>query len=134
MLARIENTILAIVNGSLTVAFVQALVAGAMYTILGVPAPVIWASVTFVVALIPVFGTFLVWGPLALFLLVSGSWIKAAILLGWGILVVAGIGQCALSPSVETAFACIRFPHFRDFGRHLGIRAHGRDPWASQSR
>jgi predicted PurR-regulated permease PerM len=91
MLDRIESTILAIVNGSLTVAFVQSLLAGVMYTVLGVPAPMIWASVTFIVAIIPVFGTFMVWGPIALFLLVFGSWIKALILIGWGMLVVGTI-------------------------------------------
>jgi len=44
------HTILAIVNGSLTVALVQALLAGVMYAALGVPAAVIWAGATFIVA------------------------------------------------------------------------------------
>ncbi|MEO8373437.1 MAG: AI-2E family transporter [Candidatus Solibacter sp.] len=85
---RIQNTILAIVNGSLTVAFAQALLAGLMYTILGVPAAAIWGCATFIVALVPMFGTVLVWGPVALFLLLSGSWIKAVILVAWGALAV----------------------------------------------
>jgi hypothetical protein len=34
-----------------------------MYAVLGVPAAVIWAGATFIVALIPIFGTFMVWGP-----------------------------------------------------------------------
>ena len=88
---RIEDTILAIVNGSLTVAFVQALLAGVMYTALGVPASVIWACATFIVALIPIFGTFMVWGPVAVFLLLSGSWVKAVILVAWGGLAVSTI-------------------------------------------
>ena len=91
MARRIEDTILAIVNGSLTVAFVQALLAGVMYTALGVPASVIWACVTFIVALIPVFGTFMVWGPVAVFLALTGSWVKAVILVAWGGLVVSTI-------------------------------------------
>ena len=88
---RIEDTILAIVNGSITVAFVQALLAGVMYTALGVPASVIWACATFIVALIPVFGTFMVWGPVAVFLALSGSWVKAVILIAWGALLVSTI-------------------------------------------
>lgn len=55
---RIADTILAIVNGSLTVAFVQAL---------------------------------LVWGPVALFLVLTGSWLKAIILIAWGGLAVSTI-------------------------------------------
>jgi len=89
--SRIEDTILAIVNGSLIVAFVQALLAGLMYTVLGVPSAVIWGCATFVAALIPMFGTFLVWGPVAIFLLLSGSWVKALILVVWGGLVVGSI-------------------------------------------
>jgi predicted PurR-regulated permease PerM len=91
MLTRVEETIRAIVNGSLAVAFIQAMLAGLMYAALSVPAPALWASVTFIVALIPVGGTFLVWGPVALVLLLSGSWIKASILVGWGILAVGTI-------------------------------------------
>jgi predicted PurR-regulated permease PerM len=89
--SRIEDTILAIVNGSLTVAFVQALLAGVMYTALGVPASVIWGCATFIAALIPMFGTFMVWGPMAVFLVLSGSWVKAIILVVWGGLVVSSI-------------------------------------------
>jgi predicted PurR-regulated permease PerM len=91
MLSRIEDTILATVNGSLVVAFAQAVLAGVMYMALGVPASMIWAAATFIVALVPVFGTVLVWGPVALYLLISGSWIKAIILAGWGMLAVGTI-------------------------------------------
>ncbi|HUQ93313.1 MAG TPA: AI-2E family transporter [Bryobacteraceae bacterium] len=91
LFARTKDTLLAIVNGSIIVAFVQAMLAGVMYTALGVPLAAIWASLTFVVALIPVFGTFMVWGPVAAFLLLSGSWGKAAILVGWGALAVGTI-------------------------------------------
>ena len=91
MFARVEDTIMAIVNGSLTVAFVQALLAGAMYAALGVPAAVIWAAFTFIAALVPMFGTVMVWGPVAVYLLLSGSWIKAVILVGWGMLAVGTI-------------------------------------------
>ena len=88
---RIADTILAIVNGSLTVALVQAVLAGGMYAALGVPAAVIWAGATFIVALIPMFGTFMVWGPVALFLVLTGSWLKALILVAWGGLAVSTI-------------------------------------------
>jgi predicted PurR-regulated permease PerM len=91
LLSRIEDTILATVNGSLAVAFIQALLAGVMYLALGVPAAMVWASVTFIVALVPMFGTFMVWGPVSVYLLISGSWVKALILVGWGMLAVGMI-------------------------------------------
>jgi predicted PurR-regulated permease PerM len=91
MFARIGNTILATVNGSITVALVQSVLAGVMYTILGVPAAVLWSAATFIVALIPLFGTFMVWGPIAAYLALSGSWVKAMVLIGWGLLAISTI-------------------------------------------
>jgi predicted PurR-regulated permease PerM len=70
---------------------VQALLAGVMYAVLGVPAAVIWAGATFIVALIPIFGTFMVWGPVAVFLVLTGGWLKAIILVAWGSLAVSTI-------------------------------------------
>ena len=91
MFERVGNAITATVNGSLTVALVQAVLAGSVYAILGVPASVLWGAVTFITALIPVLGTFLVWAPIAIFLALSGSVGKALFLAGWGGLVVGSI-------------------------------------------
>lgn len=81
---QITQTLRATVNGSLTVGAVQAVLAGAMYGFLGVPGSVLWAALTFFAALIPIFGTSLIWGPIAIYLLLIGSWGKALVLLAWG--------------------------------------------------
>jgi predicted PurR-regulated permease PerM len=91
MFDRITNTITATVNGSLTVALVQAILAGVVYLILGVPAAVLWGAVTFLMALVPVAGTFLVWAPIALFLGMTGSVGKALFLVAWGGVVVGSV-------------------------------------------
>ncbi len=91
LFARVGNTIHATVNGSLTVALVQALLAGAMYWALGVPVPALWGAATFIAALVPVFGTVLIWGPVALYLALGVSVIKALVLVGWGMLAVGTI-------------------------------------------
>ncbi len=57
LFASVGNTIHATVNGSLTVALVQAVLAGSMYWALGVPVPALWGAATFIAALVPVFGT-----------------------------------------------------------------------------
>jgi predicted PurR-regulated permease PerM len=88
---RIADTILATVNGSLTVGLVQALLATLMYTILGVPAAMLWGAATFIMALVPVFGTFTIWGPIAVYLALTGSWVKALVLVGWGALAIGTI-------------------------------------------
>ncbi len=91
MFERVGSTIAATVNGSLTVALVQAILAGVVYLLLGVPGAVLWGSVTFLMALVPVLGTFLVWSPIALWLALTGSLAKAAFLIGWGGLVVGSV-------------------------------------------
>ncbi|MEO8051805.1 MAG: AI-2E family transporter [Acidobacteriota bacterium] len=91
MFTRISNTIHATVNGSLTVALAQSILGGIMYSILGVPTPMIWGVATFFTALVPVFGTFTVWGPIAAYLALSGCWIKALILITWGLVAIGTI-------------------------------------------
>jgi predicted PurR-regulated permease PerM len=59
--------------------------------ILGVPGAVLWGAVTFITALVPVLGTFLVWAPIALYLAVTGSLAKALFLVIWGALVVGSV-------------------------------------------
>jgi predicted PurR-regulated permease PerM len=91
MFGQLAKTIRATVNGSLFVGLIQAILAGIMYALLGVPAAVIWAAVTFLAALIPMFGTMLVWAPVALYLALTGSLVKALILIAWSALVVGTI-------------------------------------------
>lgn len=88
---RIYDTIYATVYGSLVVALVQGALGGLMFWILGLPAPLLWGTVMAVLAIVPMAGTFLVWLPAALFLLLEGSWIKAVILLCWGALAISTI-------------------------------------------
>jgi len=91
VLSRINSSMVATVNGSLTVAFVQSGMAGLMYVILGIHGAVLWALMTFFTALIPTFGTFMVWGPIAGYLFLTGSATKAVILVAFGMLAISTI-------------------------------------------
>jgi predicted PurR-regulated permease PerM len=91
LFSRVGDSINATVTGSLTVALVQATLAGIVYLILGVPGAVLWAAATFIMALVPVLGTFLVWSPIALYLAMSGHTGKAIFLLIWGMAVVGSV-------------------------------------------
>ncbi|MBM4443303.1 MAG: AI-2E family transporter [Candidatus Rokubacteria bacterium] len=84
VLRYVTDTIHATIFGSLTVAAVQGFMGGLMFWLLGLPAPVLWGTVMAVLATIPVTGTFLVWGPAAIYLATSGAWGKALILVVWG--------------------------------------------------
>jgi len=88
---RIGDTIYATVYGTLVVASVQGLLGGLMFWWLGLPAPWLWGLVMALLAIVPVLGTFVVWIPAALFLVLQGRWISALILALWGMLVVGTI-------------------------------------------
>lgn len=91
LLARLADTILATALGRLTIAAVQGVLAGLAFWVLGVPGIILWAFTLSACAMIPAFGSFLVWGPVAIYLGLSGHWGKAALLAIWGSLIVSTI-------------------------------------------
>jgi len=59
--------------------------------VLGVPGVILWAAALMAFAMIPAFGAFLVWGPIAIYLGLTGHWGKAALLAVWGGVIVSTI-------------------------------------------
>jgi predicted PurR-regulated permease PerM len=91
LLTRVGDAIYATALGRLTVAGVQGVLAGLAFWVLGVPGIILWAFTTAVMAMIPGFGAFLVWGPIAVYLGLSGHWGKALLLAIWGGVIVSTI-------------------------------------------
>ncbi|GGG82168.1 AI-2E family transporter [Edaphobacter dinghuensis] len=91
LLDRVGDTIYATALGRLAVAGVQGVLAGLAFWVLGVPGIILWSFSTALFAMIPAFGAFLVWGPIAIYLGISGHWGKAALLAIWGGVVVSTI-------------------------------------------
>ncbi len=91
LLDRVGDTILATALGRLTIATVQGVLAGLAFWVLGVPGVILWAFTLTVCAMIPGFGSFLVWGPVAIYLGLTGHWGKAALLAIWGAFIVSTI-------------------------------------------
>src|SRR4029453_9443592 len=85
----VENTIIGTVYGGLVVAAVQGTFVGLALWVLGIPSPVLWGVVASFFALLPLIGTAAVWLPASLYLLATGSWVKAVILAIWGLFIVA---------------------------------------------
>jgi predicted PurR-regulated permease PerM len=77
--------------GVVVVAFIQGALGGAMFVVLGIPAPILWAAVMALFAMIPMVGTAAIWLPASILLLVSGKVAKAIVLALWGALVVSTI-------------------------------------------
>jgi len=87
--ARVADTIRAIVFGTVSCAFVQGTLGGLMFWWLGLPAPIVWGLVMSLLAMVPLLGAFLVWAPTSIYLAMSGRWLAAAILAGWGGIVIS---------------------------------------------
>ena len=86
---QINDTFAAVIRGQLLTSLTQAVVAGIAFWILGVPAPLFFAAMSFLVALIPVVGASGIWLPLVLFLVISEQYTKAVILFVFGTLVIS---------------------------------------------
>lgn len=88
---RVSQTMYASLYGSIAVKAVQGLLGGLAFWILGLPAPVLSGAAMSLCAILPLFGTALVWGPAAVWLALNGSWVKALVLAVWGTLVIGQI-------------------------------------------
>jgi len=84
-------TIRAILKGSFVVAVVQGALGGLIFWLLGIRAPLVWGAGMAVLSLLPVVGTSLIWVPVAVYLIVSGSIWQGILLLAYGLLVIETI-------------------------------------------
>jgi len=91
MVQRVNETICATVYGSFVVAAIQGAILGATFWILGLPAPFLWGVIMACLALAPLAGAIVVWGPAAAFLALDGSWGKATLLVVSGVFVIVVI-------------------------------------------
>jgi predicted PurR-regulated permease PerM len=94
---RTREVIGATVNGVLVIAAIQGTLGTIIFWILGLPSPLLWGVVMFFLSMIPMAGAFLVWAPAAIYLALTAQYVKAALLVGWGVLVIGTIDN-VLSP------------------------------------
>ena len=70
--------------GGLAVAAAQGLLTGLAFWALGISSPIFWGMAAAIFSFVPIIGTTIIWLPAAIFLIISGSWIKGLILIGFG--------------------------------------------------
>ncbi len=88
---QLSDTFSATLRGQLFTAMAQAAALGVIFWLLGLPLPVFFAALTFLSAMIPVFGAAAVWVPFAVYLGVGQEWGRMAILLVMGTFIISGI-------------------------------------------
>jgi len=97
--AEIDAVTWAVLAGHVFIAIVQGVVAGIGLFVAGVPSAIFWTAVMVVLALLPVIGAFMVWGPAALWLAATGDVAAAVALAIYGTIVV-GVTDDYLRPIV----------------------------------
>lgn len=97
LLDRFTVAVRAIVKGSIVVALVQGALGGLVFWLLDIRAPVLWGAVMAVFSLLPVMGTSLIWGPVAVYLLVTGQFWQGLVLITFGVLII-GLVDNVLRP------------------------------------
>jgi predicted PurR-regulated permease PerM len=85
---RFTSVIRATVKGNLLVAIVQGALGGLAFWWLGVGAAILWAAVMAFLSLLPAIGAALVWLPVALYFIASGSVWQGLLLVVYGVVVI----------------------------------------------
>ncbi|SMO61990.1 AI-2E family transporter [Halorubrum cibi] len=98
LIAELDDLMWASVVGNVIVAGIQALLLGVGLFLLGVPGVTFLTVAAFVLTLLPLVGSFGVWVPLSLYLLVRGRTTAAVILFVFGVLV--SLSDTYLRPAV----------------------------------
>jgi predicted PurR-regulated permease PerM len=84
-----QNVLYASVFSGLVVAAVQGGLGGLLFWLVGLGAPVLWGIVMAFLSLLPVVGAWMVWVPAAIYLLVTGEYVKAVVLLAAGAVIIS---------------------------------------------
>ncbi|MES2946737.1 MAG: AI-2E family transporter [Pseudomonadota bacterium] len=91
------TVIRATVKGNVAVAALQGALGGVTFWMLGIHAPVLWGTLMAFLSLLPAVGAALVWGPVAIYFLVTGAIWKGLVLTAVGVLVI-GLVDNVLRP------------------------------------
>jgi predicted PurR-regulated permease PerM len=117
-----DVTFSTLVGTGLTAA-VQGLLVGIAFWMTGLANPLFWGVVTIIVAVLPVVGSGLIWGPGAASLALDGHYGWAIALVVWGILVVGNVDNL-IRPYVYRRWARIH-PFITVIGAFAGINWFG---------
>lgn len=109
--------------GTGVTALIQGILVGAGFAVVGLPSAFFWGVVTAVLAILPVVGSGLIWGPGALVLFLNGRYVAALGIALWGLVVVASVDN-VIRPIVYNRWAKIH-PVVTLVGALAGIRFFG---------
>lgn len=113
LFSRLVDTIRATVMGHFVVSAIQGVVAAIVFAFIGLPsAATLLGAATALAAIIPSFGAFVVWIPVAIYLALTHHWIQAAILMAVGTLIISTLDNVLYPIMVGTQLRLHTIPIF----------------------
>ncbi len=97
LLRKFAQVVQATVKGGILIALLQGALGGVIFWFLGIPSPLLWAALMAFLSLVPAVGAGLVWGPVAIYLLATGSIWQGVVLVAFGVMVI-GLADNILRP------------------------------------
>jgi predicted PurR-regulated permease PerM len=88
LMRKFATVIRATVKGNIVIAVIQGTLGGLALWFLDVHGALLWAVLMAFLSLLPAVGAGLVWGPVAVYLLITGSVVQGAGLIAYGVLVI----------------------------------------------
>ena len=88
---RFKDVTVSTVIGTGVTAAIQGALLGVAFGVLGLPNALFWGVVTMALAILPVVGSGLVWGPAAIILILQGRPLAGVLLMLWGAVVVGSV-------------------------------------------
>jgi predicted PurR-regulated permease PerM len=82
ILAQTRDLIFASVTASLIIGSIQGVLGALAFVIVGLPSPIFWGALMGLLALLPVIGAWMVWGPAVFWLAANGQYGRAVVLVG----------------------------------------------------
>lgn len=109
ILGKFSAVLKATVKGNVIIAAIQGAIGGVAFWALGIHAALLWGVLMAVLSLLPAVGAFLIWGPVAAYLMLSGDYAKGVILIVIGVLVIGMIDNILRPPLVGKG---VRLPDY----------------------
>lgn len=100
LMTKFASVVKATVKGNIIIAIVQGAIGGITFWFLGIQAALLWGVLMAILSLLPAVGSALIWGPAAIYMLLTGDYMRGSILLGVGVLVLSTIDNLLRPPLV----------------------------------
>lgn len=100
ILRKFATVVKATVKGNVIIAILQGSIGGIAFWLLDIEAALLWGVLMAVLSLLPAIGSFLVWAPFAVYLLLTGEYMRGGILLGIGVFIISLIDNLLRPPLV----------------------------------